>query len=86
MPPEVRFPLSSVALFRYQAVCTVEVCIDAGMSLAHAVTEVVGLPLRDVFGQTRRVSERSLYRWVKAYRADGIEALENEPRQKIADS
>ena len=86
MPPEVRFPLSSVALFRYQAVCTVEVCIDAGVSLAHAVTEVVGLPLRDVFGQTRRVSERSLYRWVKAYRADGIEALENEPRQKIADS
>ena len=33
-----------------------------------------------------RAHERSLYRWVKAYRAGGIEALENEPRQKIADS
>jgi len=86
MPPEDRFPLSPVALFRYQAVCAVEVCIDLGMSLGHAVTEVAGLPLRDVCGQTRRLSERSLYRWVKAYRADGIEALENEPRQKIADS
>ena len=86
MPPEFRFPLSPVALFRYQAVCAVEVRIDGGVSLAHAVTDVVRLHLRDVLGQTRRVSERSLYRWVKAYRAGGIEALENEPRQKIADS
>ena len=86
MPPEVRFPLSPVALFRYQAVCAVEVRIDGGVSLAHAVTDVVRLHLRDVLGRTRRVSDRSLYRWVKAYRAGGIEALETEPRQKIADS
>ncbi len=86
MPPEFRFPLSPVALFRYQAVCAVEVRVDGGVSLIHAVTDVARLPLRDLFGQTRRVSERSLYRWVKAYRAGGIEALENEPRPKIADS
>ena len=86
MPPEFRFPLSPIALFRYQAVCAVEVRIDGGVSLIHAVTDVAQLPLRDLFGQTRRVSERSLYRWVKAYRAGGVEALENEPRPKIADS
>lgn len=86
MPPAFRFPLSRLALFRYQAVCAVEVRINGGVSLAQAVTDVVRLPLQDLFGQTRRVSERSLYRWVKAYRAGGIEALENEPQQKVADS
>lgn len=86
MPTKFRFPLSRLALFRYQAVCAVEMLIDVGVSLAHAITEVAGRPLRDLFGQNRRVSQRSLYRWVKAYRAGGIEALESEPRPKIADS
>ena len=86
MPPEFRFPLSRLGLFRYQAVCAVEMLIDGGVSLAHAITEVARRPLRDLFGQNRRVSQRSLYRWVRAYRAGGIEALESEPRPKIADS
>lgn len=63
------------ALFRYQAICQVLWLESRGEERADAVRQVASQPLVTADGQLRRVSPRSLYRWLAAYREGGFEAL-----------
>jgi len=78
--------LSSQALFRYQVVSAVKVRVLAGMNVAQAVREVLKLSHQDLSGQLRRVSERSVYRWLDAYEQEGLAGLEPQSRQRVSDS
>jgi putative transposase len=80
------FEISRQALFRYQVVSAVQVRLLAGTGLSQAVREVAGQPFPDWGNQPRRVSERSLYRWLDAYERDGLQGLEAQPRPRIAES
>jgi transposase InsO family protein len=78
--------LSSQALFRYQVVSAVKVRVLVGMNVAQAVREVLKLSHQDLCGQLRRVSERSVYRWLDAYEQEGLAGLEPQPRQPVSGS
>jgi len=86
MADKTLFRLSPTALFRYQVVSAVEARLFSGWSLAQAVRVICQLNLQDLSGNRRPLSERSVYRWLKAYRRHGIEGLEEARRPKIADS
>ncbi len=74
-------PLSEEALFRYQVVSLVRARLLAGMGRADAVKEVAALDHATPGGELRRVSERSVYRWLAAYSSAGASALEDQPRE-----
>jgi transposase InsO family protein len=74
--------LSPEALFRYQLVSAVRVRTLAGVPAARAVSEVATL----VHTGGRTVSERSLYRWLRAYEEHGPSALETRARPRTQDS
>jgi putative transposase len=76
--------ISQQALFRYQAVCAVQVRMLGGMGLSQAVREVAGQRFPDWRNQARSVSERSLYRWLDAYEREGLQGLEPQPRLRVA--
>lgn len=78
--------ISPQALFRYQAVCAVQVRLLAGMGLSQAVREVAGQRFPDWRNEVRGVSERSLFRWLDAYERQGLRGLEPQPRPRIAES
>lgn len=78
--------ISPQALFRYQVVSAVHVRLLAGMSLSQAVREVAAQRFPDWRSQARSVSERSLYRWLDAYKREGLQGLEPQPRPHIAES
>lgn len=68
---------------RYRAVCAVLTHQAAGRSLAAAIHEVTKLTFPWILpGQTFRPRSRSLYRWVAAFEAGGIEALADKQRPK----
>jgi putative transposase len=58
----------------------------AGKRLARAIAEVVALPHVDELGRPRTLFPRTLRRWVRAHAKAGLEALEDRPRPRIADS
>ena len=66
---------SPQALFRYQAISQVLLRESWGEDRAEAVRKVAGQPLVGADGELRRVSHRSLYRWLAAYQKGGFEAL-----------
>ena len=78
--------LSPQALFRYQVVSAVQVRVLGGMKLAQAVCDVLDLPHQDLSGRPRRVSERSVYRWLDAYGQKGLMGLEPQARPRVSDS
>ncbi len=78
--------LSPQSLFRYQVVSAIQVRVLGGMKLAQAVRDVLDLPHQDLSGRSRRVSERSVYRWLNAYEQKGLVGLEPQPRHRASDS
>lgn len=78
--------LSSKALFRYRVVSAVQALVLGGRSLAEAVRAVAreGQPRPD--GRLRHVGERTVYRWMAAHKADGLEGLEPARRAHIEGS
>ncbi len=66
---------SPQALFRYQAISQVLLRESWGEDRAEAVRKVAGQALVGADGEQRRVSARSLYRWLAAYQQGGFEAL-----------
>lgn len=64
------------SLFRYLAVSQVLAKIAAGEAVDTAVKEVAAFPHRTLDGLDRRVSERTLYRWLAAHRERGLSGLE----------
>lgn len=74
------FTVSPEALLRYRLVGSVEALILGGCSVREAVRTVIGQVHLDNAGVARTVSERTLYRWVAAYRRGKIEGLEPKER------
>jgi transposase InsO family protein len=78
--------ISSEALFRYRVAGAVEALVVMGRSLAEAVHAIAGDVHADIDGKPRRVSTRTLYRWVAAYRKAGIDGIEPAGRNRIGTS
>jgi putative transposase len=74
-------PFSGEALLRYQVVSLVRARLLAGVTRAEAVKEVAALGHATAGGDLRRVSERSVYRWLSTYEREGVEGLEEKPRE-----
>ncbi|MHB1951865.1 MAG: transposase family protein [Acidiferrobacteraceae bacterium] len=68
------------AITRYTAVAIVLAKVAAGMKLARAVNETVGQCVLDHRGQAKKLTRRSLYRWVATFKSGGLEALADTPR------
>jgi len=67
---------SPESLFRYQVVSAVRARVLGDESLAAAVREVASQTHRTIDGTPRRVKERTLYRWLGAFRKRGFRGLE----------
>jgi len=79
--------LSRQALLRYRVVSHVLARISAGLDTPAAIREILGLAQHDpVLGHPVRLSERTVYRWLRAFEQGGLEGLEPDPRRKILDS
>jgi hypothetical protein len=74
-------PLSHDALLRYQVVSLARARLLAGVDRASAVAEVAGLDHATPNGALRRVSRRSVYRWLAMYEGGGAAALEDRQRE-----
>ncbi len=81
-----RHHISPQALLRYQVISEVEARVLSGMNDAQAIRDVLRLPHVDSRGRSVRLTERTVYRWLGAYRQTGIEGLEDRARKKIRDS
>lgn len=86
MTNEKAHHISDEALFRYQLVAEIRAYLVARRPLAEAITIVLRLTHRDLLGRDRRLSARTLYRWLRAFERGGLEALEPELRPHVADS
>ncbi len=73
---------SPVTLFRYQVVSLVLVWMLSGRPRVEAVRRAAGMAHPYFDGTFRKVSLRTIYRWLSAYRAKGVAGLEPASRQK----
>jgi len=73
-------PFSEKALLRYHVVSLVRARLLGGWGLARAVEEVASLRHPTISGEPRRVSARTVYRWVAAYERGGADALADKRR------
>lgn len=71
---------SGPALLRFAVISQVIARIHGGEQLAEAVRAVAWIDHVQFDGTSQRVSERSIRRWLAAYRAEGISGL--EPRKQ----
>ena len=77
---------SPEALFRYQVVSQVSSRELSGQPRAQAVRAVADMRHRFFDGRVRRVSVRTLYRWLRAHEGDGLAALEIHRRESTDSS
>jgi transposase InsO family protein len=78
--------LSEEALFRRQVVSEVGSRVLAGQSKEAAIEDVLELDRQDLEGKTRSLSKRTVYRWLSAFKEDGVVGLEPAPRARITTS
>ncbi|MCK4302997.1 MAG: helix-turn-helix domain containing protein [Candidatus Eisenbacteria sp.] len=71
------------ALFRYRLVSEVAACVLRGENRADVVRNLVAHGHYDLTGKLRRVSQRTLYRWLARYREQGYAALQCVRRPRI---
>ncbi len=74
------------ALFRYQVVSFVLSRETMGDLRVVAIAKAVEMVHQDGKGKARRISARSIYRWLKAYQQKGIDGLGTQLRPRIKDS
>lgn len=79
-------PIDRAVLFRYQVVALVLSRETLGEVRARAVKAAARTPHWDCWGRQQKVSERSIYRWVKAYERRGLDGLKPKPRAKTGSS
>jgi transposase InsO family protein len=77
---------SREALFRYQVVSQVLSRELSGQPRARAVRVVAGMRHRFLDGRVRRISVRTLYRWLQAHESGGLAALEIRTRDSATPS
>jgi len=87
MPPQGP-PLraSAITLFRYSVVSEVRVRVARGQVRAEAVRQVAQQLHLGPDGALRKVALRSVYRWLAAYAAHGLQGLANRPRTAAVSS
>jgi putative transposase len=78
--------LSVEALFRHQVVSEVRSRVLAGQGKEEAIEAVIRRDHQDIEGRPRRLSKRTVYRWIKAFAVDGVDGLEPAPRSRITTS
>lgn len=78
--------ISAEALFRHLVIGQVRVHVLCGRSRAQAIREVAAQPQARLDGSPRRVSVRTLQRWLRAFEDGGIAALELVPRRQTETS
>jgi len=84
--PKQLLPASPEALFRFQVVSAVLAHMAGGQVRSDAVCLVADQHWLDDCGELRRVSTRSVYRWLKAWNEAGAEGLEPRSRQRTETS
>jgi transposase InsO family protein len=70
-------------LFRYRLVSEVASRLLRGEDCADIVRDVVAQDHPDLSGRLRRVSERTLYRWLAQYKEQGFVGLLPAPRRRV---
>ncbi|MFH1464055.1 MAG: hypothetical protein ABIO70_06700 [Pseudomonadota bacterium] len=82
MTPRAPHPPSNEAVFRYVVVSRVLIRVRGGQKQADAVRAVAAEAHLTLGGAHRLVGKRTIYRWLGAYREDGLEGLETKPRPR----
>ncbi|NOY27215.1 MAG: transposase [Oligoflexia bacterium] len=86
MPTDRTPLLDEQVCFRYRIVTAVR-ALELGGTRRHAAVRAVCADEHvDEAGQLRRVSERTLYRWLSAYSAHGLCGLSRKPRARVQGS
>ena len=78
--------LTPEALFRYRIVSAVRARLMTGQSLADVVRSISREPHFEQNGEQRRVTTRTLYRWMAAYGQHAIQGLEPSVRTPLLGS
>lgn len=68
-------PFDHESLFRYEIVCAVQIRVAQGLTKRAAVRQVAAMTHRDSCGTSRRISTRTLWRWLAKYERGGLAAL-----------
>jgi transposase InsO family protein len=79
--PKAQVQVSSEALFRYQVVSDVRSRRERDESLSDSVKQVASRQHAVLTGGQRRVSKRTLYRWLSAFESGGLAGLEPQSRK-----
>lgn len=79
-------PASIEALFRFQIVSAVLAAILRGAAPRDVVIWMAGQGHPTLSGRLQTVSTRSIYRWLAAYRANGMDGLEPTARERCEGS
>lgn len=78
--------LSEEGLFRHHVVSEIRTRVLGGKSPAAAIREVLALPHVQRAGRPRKLTERTLYRWLASFSAEGYPGLQPERRSTVGDS
>jgi len=78
--------LSPEALFRYRIISAVEALVLSGRPLSGVVRQVAEETHPTLRGPPRRVSSRTVYRWLSAFRKEGVAGLEPVRRERLMGS
>ncbi len=84
--PRDPLPASPVALFRYQVVSSVLADIALGWSRTDAIRQAADTDWLDASGKLRRVSLRTVYRWMRAWDTRAMDGLEPASRARTQTS
>lgn len=74
---------SAEALFRYRLISEVASRVLRGEDRGDSVRDVAAQDHAELSGVLRRVSERTLYRWLARYQQRGFAGLVSAPRQRV---
>ena len=77
---------STVALFRFAVVSQVRSRVLAGEAQADAIAQLAAQQHAHCDSRAQSVSERSIYRWLAAFAAQGLAGLEPASRQRTSTS
>jgi len=86
MSREILLVLGLEALFRYRIVSAVKALELRGFGTSAAVCLVAGDDHLDDHGTSRRMSQRTVYRWLSAYKEHGLSGLAPASRATVSDS
>lgn len=78
-----RVAASTEALLRYQVVSLTLTLELGGLGKQAAVDQVAGMEHRGPVGEPRRVSRRTVYRWLADFTASGMAGLEPAGRERV---